>query len=97
MHLENTALRPKKTVYVGRPELAGGIDENGLTGALVHAVYPGDERRALHGLIADADRLRLASHAAVADRDIVIAGSKKVPRAITHCNILVAVVLRNSA
>jgi hypothetical protein len=53
--------------------LAVTVDENRITAALVHSVYPGDERCGLICLVADANGVGLGRNTQVADIDIVIA------------------------
>jgi hypothetical protein len=67
--------------------LAVSIDENRVTAALVHSIYPGDEGGCL--TLTDADGVGLIGNTAVADINVVIA-RELVTSANTYCDVVVA-------
>jgi len=70
--------------------LAVNVNEHGATTALIHAIYPRDERSTVHGLVADADGVGLIGDTGVADINVAIAGGEIVARLKTQCDVVAA-------
>jgi hypothetical protein len=65
--------------------LTVSVNENWVTAALVHSIYPGDEGRCL--TLTDADDVGLVTRTTGADVDVVIASLDRISTAKTQCNV----------